>query len=259
MRIRFLIVLLAVLSLSAFADDWNKDYNVGGSPKLNVDTNDAHIRVSAGAGNRISARVTTDGYKIGPTDVRISERQSGDEVTISVRIPSMTFRWGNHNVTVEISVPAATQLYLRSGDGRLEVSGTRAAAKLSTGDGRITVRDFEGPLNAHSGDGRVEVEGRFDDLQLDTSDGSIDAEVRPGSKMTGRWYVHTGDGSVRLRLPDGFGADLDARSGDGRIDVSMPVTMNGSMNRNSVRGKINGGGQTLEIRTGDGSIHIGRF
>lgn len=259
MRIRLLILMLAVFSLSAFADDWNKEFNVGASAKLNVDTNDANIRVSAGSGNRISARVTTIGYKIGPTDVRINEHQSGDEVTISVRIPSMSFSFGNHNVSVEISVPASTQVNLRSGDGRLELSGTRAMAKLSTGDGRITVRDFEGAMNAHSGDGRVEVEGRFDDLQLDTSDGSIDAEVRPGSKMTGRWYIHTGDGSVHLRLPDGFDADLDARSGDGRIDVSMPVTMNGSMNRNSVRGKINGGGQTLEVRSGDGSISIGRF
>src|SRR4051794_13870013 len=172
MRIRLVILLVAVLSLTAFADEWNKQYNVGANPKLTVDTNDANIRVSAGAGNRISARVTTDGYKIGPTDVRIDERQSGDEVRISVRIPSTTFRFGNHNVHVEITVPANTQLDMRSGDGRLEVSGTRAAAKLSTGDGRITVRDFEGPLNAHSGDGRVEVDGRFDDLQLDTSDGS---------------------------------------------------------------------------------------
>src|SRR3954470_22133339 len=109
MRIRLVILLVAVLSLTAFADEWNKEYNVGASPKLNVDTNDANIRVSAGAGNRISAHVTTDGYKIGPTDVRINEQQSGDEVRISVRIPSMTFSWGNHSVRVEISVPANTQ------------------------------------------------------------------------------------------------------------------------------------------------------
>jgi DUF4097 and DUF4098 domain-containing protein YvlB len=259
MRIRLLVLLVAVLSVSTFADDWNKEYNVGSSPKLNVDTNDANIRVSAGTGNRISARVTTDGYKIGPTDVRINERQSGDEVTISVRIPSMTFSWGNHSVRVEISVPSNTQLDLRSGDGRLEVSGTRGAAKLNTGDGRITVRDFEGPLAAHSGDGRVEVDGRFDDLQLDTSDGSIEANVHPGSKMSGRWYIHTGDGSVHLRLPDGFGADLDARTGDGRLDVNLPVTVSGSLNRNSIRGKLNGGGETLEVRSGDGSIQVGRF
>ena len=259
MRLRLLILLVAVLSLSAFADDWNKEFNVGATPKLNVDTNDASIRVSAGGANRISARVTTDGYKIGPTDVRINERQSGDEVTISVRVPSMSFSFGNHYVRVEITVPANTQVDLRSGDGRLELWGTRAAAKLNTGDGHITVRDFEGPMNAHSGDGRVEVDGRFDDLQLDTSDGSIEANVHPGSKMSGRWYIHTGDGSVHLRLPDGFGADLDARTGDGRIDVTLPVTVSGSLNRNSVRGKINGGGQTLEVRTGDGSVRIGRF
>jgi hypothetical protein len=36
----------------------------------------------------------------------------------------------------------------------------------------------------------------------------------------------------------------------------MPITMNGTWNRNSVRGKLNSGGQPLTIRSGDGSISI---
>lgn len=259
MRIRLLILLLAAFASTAFADDWNKEFTVGASPKLIVDTNDASIRVTAAPGNKITAYVSTEGYKIGPTDVRIVERQNGDAVELSVRIPSRMITIGTYYVRVAITVPLATQLELRSGDGRLTVRGTRAAARLDTNDGGIEVSDFEGPLFARSGDGRINVDGRFDNLQLETNDGSIDAEVRPGSRMTGRWYLRTGDGRIHLRLPENFAANLDAHSGDGRVTVDLPVTMSGSLQRNSMRGMINGGGQTLEVRTGDGSIHIGRY
>lgn len=259
MRIRLLVLLLAVFATTVFADEWNKDFAVGAHPKLNIDTNDASIRVTASTGNRISAHVWTEGYKLGPTDVRVIDRQSGDSVDLTVRIPSRTFSVGHHYVRVEVSVPAATQLQLRSGDGRLTVRGTRAPAQLITSDGSIEVSDFEGPLSARSGDGRITVDGRFEDLQLETGDGSIEAEVRPGSKMAGRWFIRSGDGRVNLRLPDAFTADLDAHTGDGRVTVDFPVTLNGSLNENTVRGKLNGGGQMLQLRTSDGSIHVGRF
>jgi len=259
MRIRLLFVLLLAFSGLALAEDWSKDFNVGANPKLTVDTNDASIRVIAGTSSKISARVTTVGYKIGPTDVRISERQSGDAVDLSVRIPSYRMSFGNHSVRVEITVPVSTQLELRSGDGRLAVTGIHGPARLHTGDGTIEVRDFQGALNAHTGDGRVIAEGRFDDLQIETSDGSIEAEVRPGSKMNGRWLIRTGDGSLRLQLPRDFAADLDAHTGDGHINIDFPITVNGSSaGRDSTRGKLNGGGQTLELRSGDGSITVSR-
>ncbi len=241
------------------ADDWSKEFNVGSSPKLTVDTNDASIRVVVGASSKISARITTEGYKVSSTDVRVTERQNGDAVDLSVRIPTYRFAFGTHWVRVEVSVPVNTQLDLRSGDGRLNVTGVHAPARLHTGDGSIEVRDFEGALNAHTGDGRVTAEGKFSDLQVDTSDGSVDIEVRGGSKMSARWLVRTGDGSVRLRLPSDFSAELDAHTGDGHINIDFPITMNGSMgSRSSVRGKINSGGQTLEVRTGDGGITIAK-
>jgi hypothetical protein len=73
--------------------------------------------------------------------------------------------------------------------------------------------------------------------------------------------LRTRDGSVSLRLPQDIAADLDAHTGDGRIDSDFPVTVSGSSltDSKSVRGRLNGGGPLLEIRTGDGSIHISRY
>jgi hypothetical protein len=70
--------------------------------------------------------------------------------------------------------------------------------------------------------------------------------------------VHTGDGSISLTLPDSFAADIELRTGDGRITLDMPVTVEGRLSRSDIRGKLNGGGNLLSVRTGDGSIHLGK-
>ena len=93
-------------------------------------------------------------------------------------------------------------------------------------------------------------------MTLHTDDGNIDGEAEAGSKNNSGWNLHTGDGNVALRLPSDFAADLDAETGDGRVNIVFPLTMNGSVKERSVRGKINGGGSLLELRTGDGNIEL---
>ena len=263
MRNRFLILLisLAVCSLSAFADEWTKTYQVGNNPSLHVDTNDASIEITRGVSNTINARVTTDGVSIGSSGVRVTEHQDADKVDLQVHVPN---DWGIHfgmhrGVRVEIQVPPTSSLDLHSGDGHIAVTGISGQAKLDTGDGHVSVQNYSGALRSHTGDGHMSIDGAFTDLDLRTGDGHIDLTVRPGSKMNGGWLIHTSDGRVEARLPQDLAAELYAHTGDGRIQLDMPVTVSGSIERTRIRGKINGGGPLLEITTGDGSIHIGKF
>src|SRR5947207_11794720 len=111
-------------------------------------------------------------------------------------------------------------------------------------------------LNAETRDGNIRTSGRFDTLTLHTGDGNINAEAEAGSKSTSGWNLYTGDGNIALRLPSDFAADLDAETGDGRVNIDFPLTTNGSAKERTVRGKINGGGPPLELRTGDGNIDL---
>ena len=76
--------------------------------------------------------------------------------------------------------------------------------------------------------------------------------------MSSGWLLRTGDGNILLRLPDGFAADVDVQTGDGRISVDLPVTVSGQVGGNKLRGKLNGGGMLLELRSGDGNIQLRR-
>jgi len=100
-------------------------------------------------------------------------------------------------------------------------------------------------------------------VRLETNDGSITFTARQGSRMDADWMMSTGDGSLRAELPKGFGADVDAESGDGRVYVEGVSKRDGERSgddsereRRSVRGTIGAGGKLLKLRSGDGSITV---
>ncbi len=258
-----LILLLCFLAfaLSASADEWTKTYQVGNNPTLRVDTNDASIEVTRGVSNTISARIIADGYTVGNSGVRVTERQDADKVELQVHVPN---QWGIHfnmhqGVRVEVQVPPQAALDLHSGDGHILVNGISGQARLDTGDGHITVQNFNGALHGHTGDGHMSIDGVFTDLDLRSGDGHIDLAVRPGSKINNGWLIHTSDGRVEAKLPEDLACELYAHTGDGHIQLDMPVTVSGSIEHTRVRGKLNGGGPLLEITTGDGSIRIAKY
>ncbi len=254
----FLLLCCLLLSSVAFAAEWRKEYRVGTSPVLQVDSNDASIAVHGGT-STISAFVTTSGWDIGTNGVKITEWQSGDHVYIQVKIPNQHwgFNFGNRSVKVEISVPENTRVQATTSDGSLNLHGTKAGAVLRTSDGSIHVSGFNGDLQARTSDGSIDADGRFTALDLQTSDGQIKANVAGGSKMSGSWNLRTSDGSVNLRMPADIAFELDASTGDGSINSELAV-QNEEKARNRLRGKVNGGGPILHVHTSDGSIHIGK-
>ena len=82
MRIRVL-PLLAALSLPAFADDWSKSFPVSGRAELRVDADDASVSIRPWDRNEIQARVTTVGWRISPSEVRVLDRQSGGRLFVA--------------------------------------------------------------------------------------------------------------------------------------------------------------------------------
>jgi hypothetical protein len=285
---REILVAFAILSLSVGmfagsprADEWSKSYAINGRADLHVSTDDGNVSITSADQKQIDARVITDGYKIGPHDVRIEESQNGNQVTVNVRIshggwPMIQFG-GHKSLRVELRVPrdldidahtgdgnvstqgASGRIHIDSGDGNVTADGLKGDISFRTGDGNIQATNLDGAVRADTGDGRVVVKGRFDSLNLKSGDGNIDAEASSGSTTTSGWTLQSGDGQVFLRVPGDFHADLEAHTGDGSITLDMPISVEGSLSRSSIRGKMNGGGGFVKITTGDGSIHIAKL
>jgi len=271
-------VLALGSSLAVRADEVAKTFTVSGHAKVRVETDDGAVRVSTGDIKQVEIRVVYSGYKL-DKDLRVSTEQSGDSVTVVAKTSGGSFwNWGvrHTSLRVEVHMPKDADLYVRSGDGSVEadsingnvdvttgdgsitVQGAKGNIRFHTGDGSIEARGLDGTVDASSGDGHINVEGRFDGLNIKTGDGSVTARAGAGSKMQSSWTIHTGDGSVDLEIPGDLQANIDASTNDGHISLGLPVTVEGTFSSSQIHGKLNGGGQQLTIRTGDGSIHLNR-
>jgi hypothetical protein len=259
MRHLALITLCVAVTSFAHAENWFKTYTIAGKPNLHVETSDANIHVETWNQNIIEAKVTTEHYKIGAGGIKIEEHQSGDTVELQVRFPhdvQFGFNVLSNRVDIDIHMPKEGRIDLHTGDGSIRLANFKGEMNLQSGDGRQDIDSVEGALRAHAGDGHIQAAGRFDLLEITTGDGRIDARALPGSVMSSAWDLHAGDGTVTLQLPDNFAADVDLHTGDGHITTDVPISIQGSRNNSEVRGKLNGGGNSLTIRTGDGSIRL---
>lgn len=274
-----LIAAVAIVANAAptRADQWSKTYQVTGHPDLHVMTGNGDVTITGSDQHQIDAHVTTNGWKIGPNDVQIIESQSGNSVSIEVKVRywGITIFGGGHkSLRVEVSVPRDLDLNVRTSDGNVTALGVSGKIQFDTGDGNVTASNIQGDIRIHTGDGHIEghnfdgsldadtgdgnlrIDGRFDALALKTGDGSIEAQVGSGSKLANSWNLHSGDGHITLRVPGDLNAMLEAHTGDGSITLDVPIQVSGSLSHSSVRGKLNAGGPTLAISSGDGSIHI---
>ena len=266
MHRRTSLYLIAAATMAcglASAAQWTKTYNVAGKPELRVETNDGSVTIRTWDEKRIEAVVITNGWKIGAGEVEVHEHQDGDRVTVEARVPNGHFDFLNfeeRSLRIELRVPRETRTDVRSGDGSVDVSGLQGDIRINTGDGSIRAVGVGGALDAHTGDGSVHAEGRFETLAVHTGDGSVEVDAATGSHISSAWRIETGDGSVNVRLPSQLSADLDVRTGDGGLQVDLPLSMksaNTGEDRKELHGKLNGGGQPLYVRTGDGGVHIG--
>ncbi|PYT21330.1 MAG: hypothetical protein DMG57_38970, partial [Acidobacteria bacterium] len=123
------LFLILVASPGAFADEWNKSFTVSGKADVRVEVTDGEVTVRAWDRNEINARVSTVGWTIGSSEVRVIEHQVGDRVEIDVRTPRMNIGFGTHSVRVEVEVPR--ELRAEIPYGRRQNLGTRAQGRDS--------------------------------------------------------------------------------------------------------------------------------
>jgi DUF4097 and DUF4098 domain-containing protein YvlB len=281
----------------ANAEEYVKSYAVTGRANVIVHADDSGVHVTTWDTNQVEFRVTYEGIAVIQVGgkLRIDSQQNGDQVELTEHVgPNITFGFSNRRIRTEVHMPKNADLELETTDGGIEISslngnitlhtadGGIKASQLSgkidihsndgginadaltgelrmhTGDGAVSANNLDGKCDVSSGDGSIHVAGRFDSLDIKSGEGGVSASVAAGSRMSSAWSIRTGDGAIELSVPADFQATLDATTKDGRISLDLPVTVEGSLSKTQIHGTLNGGGPSLIIRTGDGSIRLNR-
>jgi DUF4097 and DUF4098 domain-containing protein YvlB len=265
----------AALAGAVHAEDYTKAFAVSNRANVHVDTNDGSVSITTGDTKQVEFRVEFQGYELNK-NLTIESHQQGDEVELSARIAHRwQFSLGTiRRLHIEVRMPKDADLRVKTGDGSINAARLSGDIDLSTGDGSLSVNslsgvirlhtadgsieaaDLDGKCDAVSGDGRIRVAGRFDVLRAKSGDGGIEVRALRGSKLDAGWSISSGDGSIDVALANDLPADVEVSTGDGHISSDIPITVDGTLSKSRIRGKLNGGGQTLTIHTGDGSIRL---
>jgi hypothetical protein len=257
---------------------------VTGRPEVLIQTFDGSIQLRSWDRNEIRLDIERSAAsRADAEDARVEVTEQNGQLRIVAKSPGRKgdvtnlFGWMTTTVRLNVTLPRELNVEARTGDGAIDARGLSGRVELRTGDGSVRIqhldgqitvetgdgavlaRDIRGAVVVNTGDGSVQMSGRFDDVRAQTGDGAIGIDVLPGSKITREWTLTTGDGSVTVRVPSDFNADMDARTGDGSITtrgirVTDPDTP--EERRRHVRGLIGTGGELLTLRTGDGGISV---
>jgi len=282
MTIKVLAATFALATTAAFAADSNFDrtLSTGSSPNVSVSTGSGYIKLHPGSGNQVHIVAhlrSSHGWMGGGSDVdsRIQQIvnnppiiQSGNDITIGERHSNDLYR--NISIDYDITLPNTSGISAATGSGDVEIQNVGATIKAQSGSGSVRVHGVQGPatlgtgsgdielqqtgpgdVKAETGSGSIRIQGIAGALKASTGSGDIEAQGQP----TADWKVTTGSGTVRLAVGNAH-FNLDADTGSGGINVSQPITMQGSLNRHHVSGVVNGGGPTIRVGTGSGDIQI---
>lgn len=278
------VALTASQGLAQTSDhDWTKTYSVSGKPSLTIETSDSNLKISScGDCKTVNVKVHSE-RKL--SEYRLEESQTGDHISFLFKEKphiGVHVEWHDRGETyVEVETPGTLDLdartsdgnlsardlegnlQLHTGDGNADLDNLRGTIRLKSSDGNLTLQNASGTIEARSSDGHMKVGGNFSAVQLHTSDGGLDFVLAEGARLTAASSIESSDGTVTIRVPHDFAADLDISTSDGHIDCSLPLTLEHYDSRESsghrMHGKVNAGGVPLSIHTSDGNVTISQL
>jgi Putative adhesin len=146
------------------------------------------------------------------------------------------------------------EIKIGTSGGGIEVTGGSGSLKGNTSGGPVTVKAFSGPVSVSTSGGGITIENATGKVEGNTSGGGINVTL--ASKVTDGIKLSTSGGGVTLKVPEGAAFNLDASTSGGGVTCDLPVTVQGKIERNRLKGPVNGGGPEVSLHTSGGGIHV---
>lgn len=151
--------------------------------------------------------------------------------------------------SIEANTSSGT-LNLRTSGGSVRLRELKGQVKASTSGGSINADGVDGELVSSTSGGSIRLFNISGSLEAHTSGGSIEADIKRVGKFL---KLSASAGTVRVRMPLDQGLDLDVRGNK----VSMPLSkFDGEVEKDRIRGSINGGGIPVNISASSGNVYV---
>ena len=180
-----------------------------------------------------------------------------DGLVVTVKKPKLRSGWSSESVgwDIDAAAPRATALAMKSHNGRIEIVDVGGQADLETHNGRIDITRATGGTEAKTHNGSIYCRGFTGRLKLVTHNGKVKAACGPDAQAVCDIDIRTHNGGIDLTIPETTSAAVEATTHNGSIRTELPVTVTGKLGKR-LRGSMGDGQGRLKLETHNGSIRI---
>lgn len=244
------IYFILFYSGTLFAETYQESYQVKIGGKLSIQTDAGSIKITTHNQPNIELQVkieSRDGDKFSYKH----ELNDGD-LTIIGETEKKNAWVRNLRVEFDLVIPKEYNVDLNTSGGALSIEDLTGELHARTSGGSISVGNVTGDVKLHTSGGSISTDTITGNLDAHTSGGSIritiDKQLTEDAKLT------TSGGSITAYLMANIQADIYASTSGGKVKSDFDI--DGKVKKMSMKGKINGGGPKLTLKTSGGSIKI---
>jgi len=223
-------------------DEWTRTYQLAPGGEVEIVNTNGRIDVEPSGGSavdvraeRIAKAATDEGARELLPRITIREDVKPDRVRLETERMTGVMIGAGFEVRYHVKAPASASIRATGTNGQVAIGGITGPIAARTTNGAVAVRDASGPVEAS------------------TTNGQVTVEV---AKLSSRIKLSTTNGAVTLTLPDDAKADVTATVTNGGISVTGLKLETTEQSRRRIEGKINGGGEPIELHTTNGGIRI---
>src|SRR6266700_4156436 len=265
-----------ISSIGGAADITNSFGNVTFSDvrgRVNCTTNNGRVKGSSMTGASVTIRDSFGNIELDTiSGALIAETSNGK---VSVRDARGSVELKSSFGAIEASnIPKGIRAVTGNGGVTLTDIGGDTFAKTSFGsvlaeringnltventNGSVTARNVKGDAIVHTSFAGVTLELIGGRISVDNQNGAISATAMRAASGCRDISLKTSFSAIRVRIPEGVGYNLTARTSFGRISSELPVTSTGGIGGESLSGTIGAGGCQLQLTDSNGSIEIAK-
>ena len=214
----------------------------------NLSSSNANYAVESTKGSAISEQINLEVTLSLPKHLALTAKTSGGHITASQLKNSQNFNTSGGHITLSDIEGTTTA---QTSGGHITANRIFGNITMSTGGGHIKIRETGGNLEAKTGGGHIEIQNAEGSISAKTSGGNISSSIKSANDHL---RFSTSAGNISLSLPKDIAANLDITGTSVNLDDKF--NFNGTKNRGSITGTLNGGGLPIVINCGYGNVNI---
>ncbi len=215
-------------------------------------------------GNRVEARTAGGSIHVGDVKGDAVLETSGGEIVVGQVGGILRAETAGGDVVIS---SATGPVVAQTAGGQIQIGPAAGSVRAETAGGSIRLQGARGRVVAETAGGSIDLLEVQGGVKASTAAGRILAQWMGTKKTFGASELETAMGDVYVYLPVDLALNIDAAidaAAGHRIVSDFPINIQGSEEdfaERTIRGRgaLNGGGETLRIRTVSGNIEIRRL